>query len=1367
MRRRTVDLLPRALGAVVVCLVLAGLVGCPDIPQEPWAPRVTAAFNPDPAAPEMPAPIDLPGFTKDTATGLLTVPVPDNASATLRTFAEEYLNRLDGWPVNSALSFEFSGPVEHASVSPSTVVVFDVTGATARRVEGFAMSVYDAPGGSTGADRTYVRMTPVRPLTAGRTYAVVVKGETTRGVQDKDGHSVVGSTVFSFLRSKETLIEELPNPDGPSRIVSRVSLPADTPEGVATLLALEELRLGYAPVFDLLEDEELGGEAVPREEVILLWTFATQSDTIVEYDPTPAHASIPTPNDLVTVDGLVAFPVDPAVDPPAQQNLFEFMNGQDGFSVVSIPAARFAQAVDATTVNADTVRIYDVTVPATPVEVAGFVPVFDPVGPGVSLVITGDAPALEHGHRYAVAVLGAAPGASAEAGAAVLDSNGAPVRPALAMGLLLLPSPLSVDGRNQLAGLVPDADAQQLEPFRAGIQTVVRGLEVLHGLDPEQLAALWTFRVASQGEALYDTDQELIPAPNDLVTQPAVIQMLIAGASNTVEGNFFTWLSEQGGWSAAGSGGFQASLPVEPTTLPLGVHVYEQGVAGVTRVGDIVFDVPPDGADVTRIAFHRQAPWRRDTTYLVLVTDSLQQVGGGALVPSPVTVLLRSGLPVMSETGDNQVPALLGDIDAALLESLRAQVDPILAQGLSAAGLRREEIVAFWTFRVHPDNEMLYNPATPRIPFPNELLQPRELDESSEPARPVPGIAIGAPTAEEDPSLRAKQWRSIASLEGFSTLAPMHTSVLGALAPASLTTAGSLLEVPASALAVADITDLTVGPDGEPDPTALAAIAVQAVSAGYDTDEGSLTITPAFAKPLRGDRRYLVVATDDIESADGSEMRVSAPFWLARQPESLVDETGRSQVGVLGDADAAALEELRAGYAPLFDGLDAAGELTGSEFSRDNILLAWTFWTQGITRELRELRAALEDESVATTVVEGPVVAPTATSGNQALNAVIAEAPYENTLENADAMIAVGRMPSRRIIEAPNFLVDTRPVYGRFLPTRDDGGPGWVSEELAFLLFIPKETATVTSPFPVVLFLHGWGGRKEDVVRHGLADRLLGEGYAVLAIDLPLHGTRLAAGARGPGDGFFAPDLVATRDHFRQSALDVYQVARVLRADMNAHLKLATGQPQDLLATDAFDLLGTSVGAMTATMALATEPAVRRAVLNAVGAHFQTIFESATGEEMQAYVRGTLCNFYGGVGNPICVENPVDPSFVAYDALWERDELSEFLPMAQWILDKADPLAFAPYVFEEPLFEDEHEVLVQIVTDDGTFASEGAQELYQAIGAPALQESYAGVCHAFLSGRCPGEDGNPAVGIVRASAVDDLVSFLVDGRLSL
>lgn len=129
-------------------------------------------------------------------------------------------------------------------------------------------------------------------------------------------------------------------------------------------------------------------------------------------------------------------------------------------------------------------------------------------------------------------------------------------------------------------------------------------------------------------------------------------------------------------------------------------------------------------------------------------------------------------------------------------------------------------------------------------------------------------------------------------------------------------------------------------------------------------------------------------------------------------------------------------------------------------------------------------------------------------------------------------------------------------------------------ERVPALLSVPKGD---DKPFPCIIFLHGYGGEKEDMIP--LAALAADARYAVIAIDVQYHGERRRAGIE-----LYSANMTRTKDGFIQTVIDARRALDYLetRQDIDPS-KLA--------------LVGGSMGALIGAILVGVEPRLRACVL--------------------------------------------------------------------------------------------------------------------------------------------------------------------------
>jgi len=394
------------------------------------------------------------------------------------------------------------------------------------------------------------------------------------------------------------------------------------------------------------------------------------------------------------------------------------------------------------------------------------------------------------------------------------------------------------------------------------------------------------------------------------------------------------------------------------------------------------------------------------------------------------------------------------------------------------------------------------------------------------------------------------------------------------------------------------------------------------------------------------------------------------------------------------------LEGLREKVKPVLDGVDQ------KLVKRDHVALAWRFTTQTVTKDLEDIRTTLRGSS--------------------------APAKSEFALAAASDLTAVfgaGR-DFAKVVEAVHVGTFDAPEYrgtdGAFA-TPPSPRPQLNSVRVAVIL--PRRAGdSLNKPSPVTLFQHDLAGKWQDVL--DLALPLAQAGQAVVAMELPLHGTRMA----GAQAFVNINDWRATRDNVRQSVVELLQLVRIL-ADPEAKLLVPGAGGTDLrgrLAVDPISFVGAGLGGGLGIILAALEPDVDVLVVNAAGGGLARGF-GATGE-----VAGTI----------------------------------------QWLIDRADPLHFARYVRFEKLASVSSRVptrlLVQRVEGDAKVAADLTSALAEALGVSTGASTFRGTagtvaCHPMLTCACPCDgltapsvEARAAQGAMQAQAVTFIASGGVD-----
>ncbi len=556
-----------------------------------------------------------------------------------------------------------------------------------------------------------------------------------------------------------------------------------------------------------------------------------------------------------------------------------------------------------------------------------------------------------------------------------------------------------------------------------------------------------------------------------------------------------------------------------------------------------------------------------------------------------------------------------------------------------------------------------FDPAAGVLPFPNNLLLLGTTD-----------LTLNPPV--DDPSDFSDPAAALATLDGFSTVAPWSFTFSRRINPSTVVPGSSVrlfeVQFQQGTIAVTGINrELVPGQDF------FATVA--------PTDASGQTVAVIPLRPLNEMTGYMAVVTNGITDTDGNPATPSQTYFLTKRTQPLATSDGISTEPLLDDASAQALEPLR----QLVNAQEAAAASAG--IARDDIVLSFTATTQSVSPVLNVIRsqaaptsiqmaqACIPQEGCLTTsdVIPG-------TPGIADLYIGIMETPY------------FGGIPSAANPTAP-LTQFWRAAPGAYVPPFDQFGLNPNSTNITVANPIPVETGRPNIPvlmtvpnagsgqtrpasgWPVVIFQHGITGDRSQML--ALADTMASIGFATIAIDLPLHGITdptsplyventpfapiagertfdldlqdNATGAPGP-DGNIDPSgayfinlqsLLTSRDNLRQAQADLSTLA------LNIPSIDLTGDGLGDVDASNINFVGLSLGAMSGVPFLAVEPTVSNGVLSVPGGGIANLL--AGSETFGPQIRAGL----QAAG--------VEPFSADY---------FQFLLIAQTVLDSADPI---------------------------------------------------------------------------------------------
>lgn len=562
-----------------------------------------------------------------------------------------------------------------------------------------------------------------------------------------------------------------------------------------------------------------------------------------------------------------------------------------------------------------------------------------------------------------------------------------------------------------------------------------------------------------------------------------------------------------------------------------------------------------------------------------------------------------------------------------------------------------------------------FDPANGVLPFPINLLLSGSRD-----------LTLNIPVA--DPTDFGNPQVALNALDGFSTVNPWTFSFSRPVNPSTVVPGSSVrffeVQFVFGTIAVQQVVaELVPGQDY------IAAVA--------STDPSGRTVAIVPLRPLKEMTGYMAVVTNGIQDAAGNPATPSQTYFLAKRTTPLVTPGGISTDPLLPNASAQALEPLR----QLTNAQEAAAAAVGID--RDDIVLSWTATTQAITPVLSAIRSTLSATSA--------TVAPTGLTTADVL-------PPGASPGIADVFIGVVELPY--FLGIPSPTDPTAPLTdfwtaapGNYVPPFSTLGLDPTSTNVTVANPFPVETGRqvvpilVTVPngfsgqvrpaagWPVVIFQHGITGNRAQAL--ALADTMASIGFAVVSMDLPLHGITQtnpldpnqplaalyigntpfgaipgatertfdldlqnnATGAPGPDgviDGSGAwfinlPSLLTSRDNIRQAQVDLSTLAlNIPQIDIDGD-GLADFDGSNI------NFIGLSLGSIVGTGFLAVEPTVNNAVLSVPG---------------------------GGIANLLAGSQTFGPviraGLQAAGIQPDSPQFFQFLGAAQQVIDSADPI---------------------------------------------------------------------------------------------
>jgi len=536
----------------------------------------------------------------------------------------------------------------------------------------------------------------------------------------------------------------------------------------------------------------------------------------------------------------------------------------------------------------------------------------------------------------------------------------------------------------------------------------------------------------------------------------------------------------------------------------------------------------------------------------------------------------------------------------------------------------------------------VFDPAGGNIPMPNDLAFNYGADGTINIANDKNGDGI-----PDNPVIAA-----INELDGASTSNPIIVNFGMPLDPASLVVGDSIR--------IFEVTRAGPAVTGVIREVTAAEIIVNVIGENAET----LEIIPF--PPLKESASYEVVLTTDIKDTAGEPAQTSSVYNIVRS-------TNGPLTGAL-----APLEPVR----QHINNLELIAQSQGVDVN--TIVLSWAFGTQSTTAVLNAVAA----DATANTLVMAPVpVAPGLTLNTS--HVAPSDINYEGLAFTGTADIHIGTLDVPYYLEAPSTQNPIAPLTGYWKGiggsslTRYNTTPiATQTLTIPVMMTVPNANSGRVKPaagWPIVMYQHGITRYRTDMLIY--ADSLAKAGFALIAMDLPLHGVPkfLADGSPNPFHAAHTPFPTDVEPSFDvdyinnvtqapgpdgtidSSGAHYINLKSLLTARDNTRqgvsnllvLRRSLGGISDI-DTSKVSFIAHSLGGVVGVPYLGVESMATPSALITTGASITTIIkDSAT---------------FGPV---------VKGGFLAGDSTRTEADYVAFLQGAQWVLDSSDPVNFA------------------------------------------------------------------------------------------
>lgn len=301
-----------------------------------------------------------------------------------------------------------------------------------------------------------------------------------------------------------------------------------------------------------------------------------------------------------------------------------------------------------------------------------------------------DGQVLEPGHDYSVVLRGGDEG--------IVGVDGRPLEPDEAFRLLRGTSEITTSRFNFDTG---SADAQmiarRLGEIRSDYRSSFQYVSEKFDLSRSDVSVLTEFRTSLRTTLWFEPDTGRMPVPNDYRWQPGsgTVRVPVNSEDSREIKEVKRAVARYDGFSTSGALFARTTGPIDPDSVDdQSVQLYRNKGGEWTKVD--AYEVGLFQDEQTIWAEPRPAiePKAR---YAVVITDSVETVGGRGIAAQPAGAMIRSEAPLVDANGESRLP-IFESTQAQRLERLRKR-NVSLTKELAKAGTPRSSLAAAVPFR--------------------------------------------------------------------------------------------------------------------------------------------------------------------------------------------------------------------------------------------------------------------------------------------------------------------------------------------------------------------------------------------------------------------------------------------------------------------------------------------------------------------------------------------------------------------------------------------------------------------------------------------------------------------------------------------